>query len=126
MFAEAINEHLLDPKTNGLYYLNIELDGTKRTDVTPIIVFPLMFGVADEERPPASSAACPRGILEQAGIKRFRERSELRRDPRLWIARRRMGGRELLVCVRGGAFQPGTDGAFVVRELSALFYRPAA
>ena len=45
---DAINEHLLDPSTK-LYYLNIDLDGTKRTDCTADMVFPLMFGVADDE-----------------------------------------------------------------------------
>lgn len=45
---EAINEHLLD-KSRGLYYLNIDVDGTKRTDVTSDLVFPVMFGVADHE-----------------------------------------------------------------------------
>lgn len=44
----AINAHLLDPATK-LYYLNIDLDGTKRTDCTADMVFPLMFGVADDE-----------------------------------------------------------------------------
>jgi len=44
----AINEHLLDPATR-LYYLNLDLDGTKRTDCTADMVFPLMFGVADDE-----------------------------------------------------------------------------
>jgi glycogen debranching enzyme len=43
----AINEHLLDPST-GLYYLNIDLDGTARSDVTADLIFPVMFGVADE------------------------------------------------------------------------------
>ena len=32
-----------------LYYLNIDLDGSKRTDCTADLVFPLMFGVADDE-----------------------------------------------------------------------------
>lgn len=45
---EAINEHLLD-KQRGLYYLNIDVDGTRRTDVTSDLVFPVMFGVADHE-----------------------------------------------------------------------------
>jgi len=44
----AINEHLLDPDT-GLYYLNIDLEGNARTDVTSDLVFPIMFGVADDE-----------------------------------------------------------------------------
>ncbi|HEY5426578.1 MAG TPA: hypothetical protein VIJ77_08525, partial [Candidatus Tumulicola sp.] len=45
---EAINTHLLDPETK-LYYLNIARDGTKRTDCTSDMVFPVMFGVADED-----------------------------------------------------------------------------
>lgn len=44
----AVNEHLLD-KTRGLYYLNIDIDGTKRTDVTVDLVFPVIFGVADHD-----------------------------------------------------------------------------
>jgi glycogen debranching enzyme len=45
---KAINEHLLDPSTM-LYYLNIELDGYKRSDCTSDMIFPVMFGVADDE-----------------------------------------------------------------------------
>lgn len=44
----AINTHLLNKKT-GLYYLNIDIDGIPRTDVTSDLVFPVMFGVADAE-----------------------------------------------------------------------------
>ncbi|MFN2448742.1 MAG: amylo-alpha-1,6-glucosidase [Candidatus Baltobacteraceae bacterium] len=44
----AINEHLLD-RSRKLYYLNIDLDGTKRTDVTCDLVFPVMFGVAEHD-----------------------------------------------------------------------------
>lgn len=43
---EAINEHLLD-RSRNLYYLNIELDGTPRTDVTADLVFPVLFNVAE-------------------------------------------------------------------------------
>ena len=45
----AINEHLVDPDTD-LYYLNIGVNGSKRSDVTCDLVFPVMFGVADQER----------------------------------------------------------------------------
>ena len=45
---EAINTHLLN-RENGLYYLNIDVDGHPRTDVTSDLVFPVMFGVASEE-----------------------------------------------------------------------------
>lgn len=44
----AINQHLRNP-ANGLYYLNIDLDGHPRSDVTSDLVFPVMFGVADDE-----------------------------------------------------------------------------
>ena len=44
----AIGEHLRNP-ANGLYYLNIDVDGTPRSDVTADLVFPLIFGVADED-----------------------------------------------------------------------------
>jgi hypothetical protein len=45
---EAVNAHLLDQKT-GYYYLNIDLDGRPHTDITCDQVFPLMFGVADDQ-----------------------------------------------------------------------------
>jgi hypothetical protein len=44
----AINRHLLDRKT-GLYYLNIDVDGRARSNVTVDMLFPVMFGVADHE-----------------------------------------------------------------------------
>jgi len=44
----AINTHLYNP-ANGLYYLNIDLDGTARSDVTSDLVFPVIFGVATDE-----------------------------------------------------------------------------
>jgi hypothetical protein len=44
----AINTHLYNPE-HGLYYLNIGLQGQVHTDVTSDLVFPAMFGVADEQ-----------------------------------------------------------------------------
>lgn len=44
----AINEHLLDPKT-GLYYLNIDVDGEPRSNVTVDMIIPVVLGVADHE-----------------------------------------------------------------------------
>ncbi len=44
----AINTHLKNPG-NGLYYLNIDVDGYPRSNVTSDLVFPVMFGVADDE-----------------------------------------------------------------------------
>ncbi len=44
----AINTHLFNP-ANGLYYLNIDVDGHARTDITSDLVFPVMFGVATDE-----------------------------------------------------------------------------
>lgn len=45
---KVINEHLFNPD-NGLYYLNIDLEGHPRSDVTSDLVFPVMFGVASDE-----------------------------------------------------------------------------
>jgi hypothetical protein len=45
---DAINTHLFNPE-NGLYYLNIDVDGHPRSDVTSDLVFPVMFGVASDE-----------------------------------------------------------------------------
>ena len=44
----AINTHLMNPE-NGLYYLNIDVDGLVRTDVTSDEVFPVIFRVAPED-----------------------------------------------------------------------------
>ncbi|CDM65355.1 MGH1-like glycoside hydrolase domain-containing protein [Pyrinomonas methylaliphatogenes] len=43
----AINEHLINPD-NGMYYLNIDADGNRHTDVTSDEVSPVMFKVAPE------------------------------------------------------------------------------
>jgi len=48
VLRDAINTNLLNPAT-GLYYLNIDLEGNPRSDVTSDLVFPVMFGVADDE-----------------------------------------------------------------------------
>ena len=42
---EAINKHLLNP-SNGMYVLNIDLNGQSHADVTGDEVFPVMFDVA--------------------------------------------------------------------------------
>jgi glycogen debranching enzyme len=44
----AINQHLLD-RSSGLYVRNIELSGSVHNQVTIDEVFPLIFGVADDE-----------------------------------------------------------------------------
>ena len=44
----AINRYLRNP-SNGLYYLNIDVDGLAHSDITSDLVFPVMFGVADDE-----------------------------------------------------------------------------
>ena len=45
---DAINKHLFNER-NGLYYLNIDVDGTPRSDITADLVLPVIFGVADRE-----------------------------------------------------------------------------
>ena len=44
----AMDRHLLNPD-NGLYYLNIDVDGHAHTDVTGDQVFPVVFRVCDDE-----------------------------------------------------------------------------
>jgi glycogen debranching enzyme len=44
----AMDKHLLNPD-NGLYYLNIDVDGNTHTDVTGDEIFPVMFRACDEE-----------------------------------------------------------------------------
>jgi glycogen debranching enzyme len=43
---DAVNQHLYNPG-NGLYYLNIDVDGTPRSDVTADLILPVLFGIAD-------------------------------------------------------------------------------
>ncbi|HEY1656274.1 MAG TPA: hypothetical protein VGF86_14305 [Candidatus Tumulicola sp.] len=43
---DAIELHLRNPE-NGLYYLTLDVDGRKRSEVTSDLVFPVIFGVAD-------------------------------------------------------------------------------
>jgi len=45
---EAINTHLFDAERQ-LYYLNIDIDGAIGTDITADLVFPVMFGVAEND-----------------------------------------------------------------------------
>ncbi len=70
---DAINEHLFDAAT-GLYYLNIQLDGTPRTDITSDLVFPVMFGVADD--------AVAAGIIARLSAREFWSDAGIRTVPR--------------------------------------------
>ncbi len=44
----AVNRHLVNPE-NGLYYRNIDVDGSLHSDVTSDLIFPLMFGLASDD-----------------------------------------------------------------------------
>ncbi|MGH2448263.1 MAG: MGH1-like glycoside hydrolase domain-containing protein [Chloroflexota bacterium] len=44
---DAINFYLRDQE-NGLYYLNIDVEGHTRSNITSDLVFPVIFGVADD------------------------------------------------------------------------------
>ncbi|HEY6449315.1 MAG TPA: hypothetical protein VIX60_01385, partial [Candidatus Cybelea sp.] len=46
---DAINTHLVNPE-NDLYLLNIDVDGSRRTDVTADLIFPVLFDVAPPDR----------------------------------------------------------------------------
>jgi hypothetical protein len=69
----AINKHLFDP-ASGLYYLNIQPDGTPRTDVTSDLVFPVMFGVADD--------VVAAGIIARLSAREFWSDAGIRTVPR--------------------------------------------
>jgi glycogen debranching enzyme len=45
----AIEQHLVNPE-NGLYYLTIDVDGTKRSEITADLIFPVLFEVAPPQR----------------------------------------------------------------------------
>ena len=45
---DAMDAHLINPK-NGLYYLNIDVDGTAHTDVTGDEIFPVIMRACSEE-----------------------------------------------------------------------------
>ena len=45
---EGMERHLRNPE-NGLYYLNIDVDGVKHSDVTGDEIFPVLFRVCDDE-----------------------------------------------------------------------------
>lgn len=45
---DAMDAHLVNPK-NGLYYLNIDVDGTPRSDVTGDEIFPVIMRACSEE-----------------------------------------------------------------------------
>jgi len=47
--SDAINTHLVNPE-NDLYLLNIDVDGTRRSDVTADLIFPVLCGVAPPSR----------------------------------------------------------------------------
>ena len=44
----AVNRHLANPE-NGLYLLTIDVDGTRRTELSCDLVFPVLYEVADAE-----------------------------------------------------------------------------
>ena len=54
-----MDNHLINPE-NGLYYLNIDVDGNVHTDVTGDEIFPVIFRACRDETAFASSAASMR------------------------------------------------------------------
>lgn len=70
---DAINTHLVNPD-NDLYLLNIDVDGSRRTDVTADLIFPVLFGVAPPER-----AA---GIINALSVASFWTDAGIRTVPR--------------------------------------------
>ena len=123
---DSINEHLFDT-ASGLYYLNIQLDGTPRSDVTSDLVFPVMFGVADDVVAAGIIARLSaREFWSDAGIRTVPpQRGQLRTDARLRTAGRRVGRRCILVCVCRGAVQQREYGVGPYQRLQALCERSA-
>jgi len=70
---DAINTHLVNPE-NDLYLLNIDVDGTKRTDITADLIFPVLCGVA----PPSRAA----GIINALSVASFWTSAGIRTQPR--------------------------------------------
>ncbi len=58
---KAINTHLVN-RENDLYLLNIDVDGSKHTDVTADLIFPVLFDVA----PPSRAARIINALSEAA------------------------------------------------------------
>jgi len=87
----AINKHLVNRDTD-LYYLTIDVDGSKRTDITCDLVFPVMFGVADRDR-----AA---HIVSRLSVEPFWSEAGIRTVPRDDITYAPVGGYGL----RGGVW----------------------
>jgi len=109
---DAVNTHLYNPE-NGLYYLNIDLNGRPRTDITSDLVFPVMFGVADDRTVAAIvSQLSHESFWTEAGI-RTTPRDAPGYTPRRWvgIAWRRMGGRLVLVRICRRTLLPGVYGS---------------
>ena len=69
----AINEHLRDRRTQ-LYLLADDVDGVARTDITSDLVFPVMFGVADD--------AAAREVMRRLQDEDFWTEAGLRTVPR--------------------------------------------
>ncbi|MBC5801571.1 MAG: hypothetical protein GIX03_00850, partial [Candidatus Eremiobacteraeota bacterium] len=57
---DAIEKHLTNPG-NGLYYLNIDVDGTPQSDITADLVFPVLFDVP----PPEKAASIVRRLMDR-------------------------------------------------------------
>lgn len=118
----AINEHLLNPET-GLYYLNIDLSGVPRTDVTSDLVFPVMFGVADDD-----TAA---NIVSRLSVPEFWNDAGIRTVPRNAIGYGPASGSGLLggswvgvsywYAFAAASFDPG----FTARTLGTSFHHCA-
>jgi glycogen debranching enzyme len=114
----AINRHLLDPQT-GLYYLNIDVDGRPRSNVTSDMLFPVVFGVADHETAARTiSRLSVPSFWTEAGIRTV-PRDDLEYSPTrswgllggVWV------GMSFLFAYAAARFNPG----FMAYALSASF-----
>ena len=123
---EAIDAHLYNPD-NDLYYLNIDVDGRPRSDITVDLVFPVIFGVADDDMAARIVARLSaRDFWTDAGIRTVpRGAAQLWCHARIWLVGRRLGRGDVLVRFRCRSLQRRPHGEIAREQLCPLFARSA-
>ena len=122
----AVERHLRNPG-NGLYYLNLSVDGHARDVLSSDLLFPVIFGISD----PDTSARIVERLREvdfwtDAGVRTVsRDAAEYVPWPER-TARRRLGRRYVLVRVRGRSFLSRFHGASLQKTFEYYAEDPSA
>ena len=123
----AIEKHLGNPD-NGLYYLNIDVDGRAHSEVTADLVFPLIGGVSDEETTRLISERLNHpDFMTEAGLRTLSHFDPLLHPRIAWWGCKAACGQ----ASPGGAPCPAstpirTDGRGVAAQLLAVYPRTEA